>query len=370
MKVGVLKEIKNHEYRVGLIPSSVRELTNRGHAVFIQTMAGTAAGFTDEMYQSVGAMIVPTAADIFTSAEMIVKVKEPQPSEWIQLTGNHTLFTYLHLAPDVEQARGLQASGCTAISYETVTDAQGGLPLLCPMSEIAGRLSIQAGAHCLEKAQGGRGILLGGVAGVAPAQVVVIGGGVVGIQAIRMAIGLGARVTVLERSLPRLKELHGIFGNKLTTLYSNEGNLEAAVETADLVVGAVLVPGASAPRLITRKLLARMKPGSVFVDVAIDQGGCSETSRATTYADPTYVEEGIIHYCVANMPGGVPYTSTIALSNATLPFVIELAEKGAARACKENMHLRNGLNVCKGSITHPTVAQALGQPFVDPITLL
>ncbi|MGQ0587618.1 MAG: alanine dehydrogenase, partial [Gammaproteobacteria bacterium] len=309
MRVGVPKEIKNHEYRVGLTPAGARELTERGHEVLVQKGAGGGIGIADAQYEGAGAKIVPTAATVFEKAEMVVKVKEPQPVECKMLRDGQILFTYLHLAPDPEQCKGLVESKCIAIAYETVTDPRGGLPLLAPMSEVAGRMSIQAGAHALEKAQGGLGVLLGGVPGVAPAEVVVIGGGVVGYNAARVAIGMGAKVTVLDRSTARLKYLDELFENRLLTLYSTTDALEQAVTRADLVIGAVLVPGAAAPKLVTRAMLKKMKPGAVIVDVAIDQGGCFETSKATTHQDPTYVVDGIVHYCVANMPGGVARTS-------------------------------------------------------------
>lgn len=367
MLIGVPKEIKTHEYRVGLVPSSVQELVTRGHSVIVETKAGLGIGIADADYQAAGATIVPDAKSIFDKADMVVKVKEPQPVECAMIRKDQVLFTYLHLAPDAEQAKALVASGCVAIAYETVTDARGGLPLLSPMSEVAGRMAIQAGAHCLEKAAGGSGILLGGVPGVPAAKVVVIGGGVVGTNAIRMAMGLEAQVTVLDASLGRLKELDQQFGCKLSTIYSTKAAIEHYVAQADLVVGAVLIPGGSAPRLITRKILKSMREGSVFVDVAIDQGGCAETSRPTTHQDPTFVEEGVVHYCVANMPGAVPRTSTFALNNATLPFVLALADKGYKKALADDAHLRNGLNVCHGKVTCHPVAKALNLGYVDPM---
>jgi alanine dehydrogenase len=363
MRIGVPKEIKNHEYRVGMIPAAVRELTARGHEVFVETKAGDAIGLTDDMYTRVGAKVLKTAEEIFSSADMIVKVKEPQPVEIRRLKPGQTLFTYLHLAPDPEQTKGLLASGVIGIAYETVTDARGGLPLLAPMSEVAGRMSIQAGAHCLEIAQGGRGALLGGVPGVQAAKVVVLGGGVVGTNAARMAMGLEAHVMVLDVSLPRLNELDQQFGSRLHTLYSTTDSIEEQVVSADLVIGGVLLPGAAAPKLITRKMVEQMKKGSVIVDVAIDQGGCAETSHATTHADPTYVVDGVVHYCVANMPGAVARTSTFALNNATLPFTIALAERGAEGAMKANPHLKAGLNVYKGTLTYKAVAEAQELPF-------
>jgi len=367
MLIGVPKEIKNHEYRVGLTPSGVRELVAHGHKVLVQTQAGLAIGFTDEQYIQSGASIASSAEEVFSKSEMIVKVKEPQAVECRMLRPGQILFTYLHLAPDPEQTKLLTESGAIAIAYETVTDERGGLPLLAPMSEVAGRMAIQAGAHALEKAQGGRGVLLGGVPGVAPARVVVIGGGVVGLNAARMAAGLGADVTILDKSLPRLKEIDMVFGGRIKTLVSNTANIDESIREADMVVGAVLIPGAAAPKLVTRAMLGNMKPGAVLVDVAIDQGGCFETSRATTHQDPIYVVDGIVHYCVANMPGGVARTSTQALNNATLPFTLELADKGWRQALLDNAHLRNGLNVCHGKITYRAVAQDLGYPYIDPV---
>lgn len=368
--IGVPKEIKNHEYRVGLTPGGVRELTHHGHRVSVQSGAGAGIGCSDADYQAAGAAILPDAAAVFAAADLIVKVKEPQPQECAMLRRGQTLFTYLHLAPDPEQAAGLLKSGCTAIAYETITDARGGLPLLAPMSEVAGRMAIQVGAVALQKANGGLGLLLGGVPGVAPAKVVVLGGGVVGTHAARMAMGLGAEVLVLDKSLPRLRQLDELFGGRLHTGYASLDATEQAVLGADLVVGAVLVPGASAPKLIRREQLSRMKPGAVIVDVAIDQGGCFETSRATTHAEPTYVVDGIVHYCVANMPGAVPRTSTFALTNATLPFVLQLASQGWREACRRDPHLAAGLTVHEGAITHRAVAEGLSMPFADPIALL
>jgi alanine dehydrogenase len=362
MRVGVPKEIKVHEYRVGLTPGAVREYVAAGHAVVVETGAGAGIGATDDTYRKAGAVIAATAAEIFASADMIVKVKEPQPREWAQLREGQILFTYLHLAPDPEQAKGLMASGCTAIAYETVTDAKGGLPLLAPMSEVAGRLSIEAAGSALNRHAGGRGILLGGVPGVAPARVVVIGGGVVGTHAARMAAGLGADVTILDRSLPRLRELDELFAGRVRTRFSTIEAVEQEVFVADAVVGAVLVPGASAPKLITRNMLKSMQPGAVMVDVAIDQGGCFETSHPTTHADPTFVVDGIIHYCVANMPGAVPLTSSQALNHATLPFGLALANHGFA-AVTQNPHLRAGLNVHHGRITNKAVADSLGLSY-------
>lgn len=364
MKIGVPKEIKTHEYRVGLVPGSVRELTHHGHRVLVQTGAGLGAGHDDAAYVEAGAEILPHAPAVFEAADLIVKVKEPQPSEIPHLRPGQTLFTYLHLAPDPRQAQGLLQSGCIAIAYETVTDAHGRLPLLAPMSEVAGRMAVQAGAHHLEKEQGGSGILLGGVPGVAPARVVVLGGGVVGSNAARMAIGLGARVTLLDTNLARLAELEDHFGASLTTVYATLDAIEKHVTASDLVIGAILLPGAAAPRLISRDMLKKMRPGSVLVDVAIDQGGCAETSRPTTHADPTYVVEGVVHYCVANMPGAVARTSAQALNNATLPFVLALAGKGIKQALLDDPHLMAGLNVHQGRITHEAVARALSLPYV------
>jgi alanine dehydrogenase len=363
MLVGVPKEIKVHEYRVGLTPSSVRELVVHGHKVVMQTAAGEAIGLTDDMYRAAGAEILPTAADVFAKADMIVKVKEPQAPEIKMLRTGQLLFTYLHLAPDPEQTEGLLKSDCVAIAYETVTDTRGGLPLLTPMSEVAGRMSIQAGAHCLEMEQGGRGMLLGGVPGVPAAKVVIIGGGVVGANAARMAMGLEAHVTILDRSLPRLAELDLQFGAMLNTIYSTIDAIEEYVLSADLVVGAVLLPGAAAPKLITKAMVEKMKKGSVIVDVAIDQGGCAETSHATTHAQPTYKVDDVVHYCVANMPGAVARTSTFALNNATLPFTLALADKGYANACRDNTHLMAGLNIHRGALTYEAVAQAQKREF-------
>lgn len=366
MLVGVPKEIKVHEYRVGLTPTSVRELIEHGHKVVVQSNAGTAIGLTDDMYRAAGAEILPTAADVFAKAEMIVKVKEPQAVEIKMLRKGQILFTYLHLAPDPEQTEGLLKSDCVAIAYETVTDARGGLPLLAPMSEVAGRMSIQAGAHCLEMEQGGRGMLLGGVPGVPAAKVVIIGGGVVGANAARMAMGLEAHVTILDRSLPRLAELDQQFGSMLNTIYSTIDTIEEYVLSADLVVGAVLLPGAAAPKLISKALVERMKKGSVLVDVAIDQGGCAETSRPTTHAQPTYRVADVVHYCVANMPGAVARTSTFALNNATLPFTMALANKGYAKACRDNPHLMAGLNIHRGALTYKAVAEFQKRDYTPP----
>ncbi len=369
MRVGVPREVKNNENRVGLVPGAVRELVARGHEVDVEAGAGLGIGIGDAAYAAAGARMVLDAADVFARADMIVKVKEPQPAEIDRLRPGQILFTYLHLAPDPAQAHALMQSGCIAVAYETVTSDRGTLPLLAPMSEVAGRMSIQVGAHCLEKRQGGSGVLLGGVPGVLAANVVVLGGGVSGANAARMAVGTGAHVTVVDRSLPRLEELDAQFGGRLQTLYATTDAIERAVLDADLVVGAVLVPGATAPRLVTRAMLPRMRPGSVLVDISIDQGGCFETSRATTHEAPTFVVDGIVHYCVANMPGAVPRTSTLALGNATLPFVLALADKGEG-ALMEDRHLRAGLNVHRGRITHPAVAEALGLGFTPPETVL
>ena len=364
MLVGVPKEIKNHEYRIGLTPAGVRELVQCGHQILVERGGGEAIGLSDDMYQNAGAELVATGSEIFVRAELVVKVKEPQPNECKLLREGQTLFTYLHLAPDPEQTKLLVESGATCIAYETVTDEHGGLPLLAPMSEVAGRMSIQAGAHCLEKAQGGSGILIGGVPGVEPANVLVIGGGVVGLNAGRMAMGLGANVSILDRSLGRLKQIDELFEGRIKTLFSTTEAVEQQLRSADIVVGAVLIPGAAAPKLVSRDMLKMMKKGSVLVDVAIDQGGCFETSHATTHQDPTYVVEGITHYCVANMPGGVARTSTFALTNATLPYVLALAAKGPRQALPEDAHLLNGLNVHRGAVTCEAVALALGYNHV------
>jgi alanine dehydrogenase len=362
MLIGIPKEIKNNEFRVGLTPSSVHELILHGHKAIVQKGAGNGVGFSDADYVAVGARIINTAEEVFAKADMIVKVKEPQPNECKMLREGQILFTYLHLAPDPQQTKLLMESGCTAIAYETVTDDFGGLPLLAPMSEVAGRISIQAGAHSLEKAAGGRGVLLGGVPGVAPAKVVIIGGGVVGTHAIRMATGLEANVTILDTSLNRLKELDFEFGSKIHTIYSTRDAIEHYVLNADLVIGAVLIPGGAAPKLVTKSMLKDMQEGSVIVDVAIDQGGCFETSHPTTHQDPTYVIDGVVHYCVANMPGAVPRTSTFALNNATLPFAIALANHGVD-ALLADKHLMNGLNVHQGKITCEAVALALNENY-------
>jgi alanine dehydrogenase len=364
MRIGVPTEIKSSEFRVGLVPGSVRELTARGHEVLLQAGAGAGIFADDAAYERAGARIVPTAEAVFAGAELIVKVKEPQAVEYRRLEPHHILFTYLHLAPDPDQARGLMASGAAAIAYETVTDTAGGLPLLAPMSEVAGRLAIEAAAIALRRPAGGRGVLLGGVPGVRPAKVVVLGGGVVGTHAARMAVGLGADVTVLDRSLARLRQLDELFEGRVRTLASTMDSVETEVLAADVVIGAVLIAGARAPKLVTREMLGHMKRGSVLVDVSIDQGGCFETSRPTTHADPTFEVDGVVHYCVANMPGAVPTTSAQALNNATLPFVIALADKGLA-ALDCDPHLAAGLNVRGGRITHPTVAASLG--FDGPV---
>ena len=366
MRIGCPKEIKAQEFRVGMTPATCREAIAHGHEVMVQTGAGVGAGFPDEMYQAVGVKIVPTAEEIFAEAGMVVKVKEPQEVERKQLREGQVLFTYLHLAPDRPQTEDLLASGCTAIAYETVTDAAGGLPLLAPMSEVAGRLSPQVGAWALQKANGGRGTLMGGVPGVGPATVTVIGGGVVGTHAARIAAGMGADVTVLDRSLPRLKYLDDVFGGVFKNRYSSADATEELVLQSDMVVGAVLIPGAAAPKLVRREQLSRMKPGAVLVDVAIDQGGCFETSKATTHQDPIYEVDGIVHYCVANMPGAVARTSTIALTNATMPYMLALADKGWVEACRDDEHLLAGLNVHAGHLTYFAVGEALGITVLSP----
>jgi alanine dehydrogenase len=370
MIIGVPKEIKNHEYRVGMVPSSVRELTTKGHEVYVETDAGAGIGFSDQDYVDVGASILNTAAEIFAKAEMIVKVKEPQAVERAMLREDQLLFTYLHLAPDLPQTEDLVKSGAVCIAYETVTDNRGGLPLLAPMSEVAGRMSIQAGAMALEKSKGGRGMLLGGVPGVEPAKVVIIGGGMVGTNAAQMAVGLGADVVILDRSIDALRRLNAQFDNRVKAIYSTADAIEKHVLEADLVIGGVLVPGAAAPKLVTKDHIKRMKPGSAIVDVAIDQGGCVETSHATTHQDPTYIVDDVVHYCVANMPGAVARTSTFALNNATLPYIIKLADLGYRKALLQDKHLLNGLNVMHGKITCKEVAEALKLEFVDPSVLL
>ncbi|MGE5097743.1 MAG: alanine dehydrogenase [Betaproteobacteria bacterium] len=363
MLIGVPKEIKDQEHRVGLTPTSVREITAHGHEALVEAGAGNGIGATDADYTRAGAKIAPSAGDVFERADMIVKVKEPQAVERKRLRRGQVLFTYLHLAPDPEQARELVDGGAVCIAYETITAPGGGLPLLAPMSEVAGRMAVQAGAHCLEKAQGGMGILLGGVVGVPPAKIVILGAGVVGANAAQIAVGSGAHVVVLDRDLAKLRRIEDLFGARAITVFSNRDNLERHVLSADLVIGAVLVPGAAAPKLVTRDMVKRMKPGSVLVDVAIDQGGCFETSRPTTHTHPTYVVDGVVHYCVANMPGGVPRTSTYALNNATLPYVLALAEQGYRDAMRRNPHLLAGLNVHEGLVTNRAVAEALGYPY-------
>ena len=369
MKIGVPKEIKTQEYRVGLTPESVMELTRAGHDVFVQTSAGLGLGSSDGDYVRAGAKMLDTAAEVFASAEMIVKVKEPQAVECAMLTPHHTLFTYLHLAADKPQAEALIRSGATCIAYETVTNAAGRLPLLQPMSQVAGRMSINVGAYALMKPQRGRGLLLGGVPGVPPANVVILGGGVAGVHAAEMANGARANVTVFDRSMPRLEELDVQFAGAVDTVYATQAAIDRAVIEADLVIGAVLIPGASAPKLVTREHLKRMRPGSVLVDISIDQGGCFETSRPTTHDDPIYEVDGILHYCVANMPGAVPRTSTYALNNVTLPFALDLANKGAKAALKADKHLAEGLNVAEGKIAHAAVARDLDLPFAKPAWL-
>ena len=370
MHIGCPKEIKPQEFRVGITPNAAREAVNAGHTVTVETQGGIGAGFTDEDYIAAGAKIAGTAAEIFAAADMIVKVKEPQPVERKMLREDQILFTYLHLAPDPEQTRDLIASGATCIAYETVTDRNGGLPLLAPMSEVAGRLAPQVGAWTLQKANGGRGVLLGGVPGVGPAKVMVIGGGVVGTHAAKIAAGMGADVTVLDRSLPRLRYLDDVFGGTFKTSYASEGNTIELAQQADLIIGAVLIPGAAAPKLISRAQLSELKPGAALVDVAIDQGGCFETSRATTHQDPIYEVDGIMHYCVANMPGAVARTSTIALGNATMPFMLALANKGWRQACEDDPHLLAGLNVHAGELTYYAVGKALGIDVIAPTLAL
>ncbi|MBT56046.1 MAG: alanine dehydrogenase [Mameliella sp.] len=370
MKIGCPTEIKPQEFRVGLTPNAAREAVEHGHDVIVQTGAGMGAGFTDTDYTDAGARMADTAKDIFASADMIVKVKEPQAGERAMLREGQLLFTYLHLAPDPEQTQDLLASGATCIAYETVTDDRGGLPLLAPMSEVAGRLAPQVGAWTLQKANGGRGVLMGGVPGVGPARVVVIGGGVVGTHAARIAAGMGADVTVLDRSLPRLRYLDDAFGGTFRTGYSSAGLLAEHLTLADMIIGAVLIPGAAAPKLVKRADFPTMKPGAVLVDVAIDQGGCFETSKATTHADPIYEVDGIMHYCVANMPGAVARTSTIALGNATMPFMLALADKGWKQACADDPHLLNGLNVHAGKLTYDAVGEAQGLEVTSSQSLI
>jgi alanine dehydrogenase len=370
MRVGVPKETKTHEYRVALTPAAVRELTRHGHRVMVQKNAGAGIGCSDADYLAAGAALADNVAELFAAADLVVKVKEPQPAEFALLREGQVLFTYLHLAPDPAQARALVERGVTAIAYETVTDAKGGLPLLAPMSEVAGRMSIQVGAHCLEKEQGGAGVLLGGVPGVPPGRVAILGGGVVGTNAARMAVGLGAQVTIIDRSASRLAQLDEMFAGRVETAYATLDAIERAVAAADLAVGAVLIPGAAAPRLVSRELVGAMRPGSVVVDVAIDQGGCFATSRPTSHASPTFVEAGVVHYCVTNMPGAVARTSAFALGHATLPFVLALADQGWGRALAADPHLAAGLNVHDGRITHPAVARALGMAYEDAAKFL
>jgi alanine dehydrogenase len=370
MHIGVPKEIKDNEYRVGLIPASVHELVAHGHEVFVEHDAGRGIGVSDGDYEQAGAHIAPNGRELFGKVELIVKVKEPLAQERQQLKPGQVLFTYLHLAPDPEQTRDLVASGAVCIGYETVTSARGGLPLLAPMSQVAGRMSIQAGVYCLEETHGGKGILLGGVPGVEPGKVVILGGGMVGANAAAIALGMGAEVVVLDRSTEVLNALWQQFGSRLKTVFSSPHTIEHHLRAADLVIGAVLIPGAAAPKLVPSELVATMEPGSVIVDVSIDQGGCIETSRPTTHTAPTYRVNDIVHYCVANMPGGVPRTSTFALNNATLPHVLALAEKGYQGALRDDPHLRNGLNICKGQVTCKGVAEAHGYPFKDPLRAL
>ena len=363
MQIGVPKEIKNHEYRVGMTPASVRELSHRQHQVLVETQAGAGIGYSDHDYRAAGATIVDTPEEIFRTAEMIVKVKEPLAQERRQLRPGQLLFTYLHLAADAEQTQDLIDSGAVCIAYETVTSASGQLPLLAPMSEVAGRMSVQCGAHCLEKAQGGNGVLLGGVPGVAPGKVVIIGGGVVGANAAQMALGLGANVTLLDNNVDVLRGLERQFGPALDLVYSTQASLEDFVLAADLVIGAVLIPGAAAPKLVTAEMIQQMRPGAVVVDVAIDQGGCFATSKATTHQQPTYIVDQVVHYCVANMPGAAAHTASAALNNATLPYILTLAEKGWQSALAQDPHFLNGLNICQGQVTHRAVAVALGYPY-------
>ena len=369
MEIGIPKEIKTLEHRVAMTPAAVNVFSEKGHQVFVETDAGTGAGFNDDEYASAGATILDSAEAVFAASKLLIKVKEPQPQECKMLNKHHILFTFLHLAPDPEQARLLLDSGASCIAYETVSDKSGQLPLLAPMSEIAGRLSVQAGAACLEKVRQGRGVLLGGAAGVAPARVLVIGGGNVGSNAVRIALGMGANVTVLDRSLDQLRRLNNIFPRGLSTQYATGEALDTQLAVSDLVIGAVLVPGASSPKLVSRAHLENMKPGAVLVDVAIDQGGCFESSRATTHAEPSFVEQGIVHYCVANMPGAVPRTSTMALTHATLPFALAIADKGL-KALEDNPYLCEGLNIAKGYVTHAAVADALGENYVSALDVI
>jgi alanine dehydrogenase len=370
MLIGVPKEIKNHEYRVGMVPASVRELIAHGHEVIVEHNAGIGIGFTDSDYEAVGAKIRQKATEVFAEADMIVKVKEPLAEERKHIRDGQILFTYLHLAPDVPQTEDLIKSGAVCIAYETVTGPSGGLPLLAPMSEVAGRMSIQAGAQCLEKSRQGRGMLLGGVPGVSPAKVVIIGGGVVGSNAAQIAVGMGAQVVILDRNIDVLRRINVQFGSSVETVFSSKDALEQHVLEADLVIGGVLIPGASAPKLVTQEMVHQMKPGAAVVDVAIDQGGCFATSKATTHDDPIYIVDDVVHYCVANMPGAVPYTSTFALNNATLPYIIALANKGYKAALADDVHLRNGLNVYRGKVTHKSVAESQDLTYVDPMEAL
>ncbi|MCH9631233.1 MAG: Alanine dehydrogenase [Chlamydiia bacterium] len=369
MLIGIPKEVKDHEYRVGATPSTVKAFIAHGHTVLVETRAGTSIGFTDEMYQAVGASVVETKEEVY-EAEMIIKVKEPQPIEYPLIKEGQVLFCYLHLAPDPDQTNALLESGCVAIAYETIEDEQGRLPLLTPMSEVAGRVSIQAGATALQMANGGRGVLLGGVTGTKPGKVLVVGGGVVGTEAAKMAMGLGADVTVFDRNISRLRELEMTFGSRLKTMYSTEEALSEEIKDADLVVGSVLIPGKMAPKVITREMVRSMKDGSVFCDVAIDQGGCSETSKPTTHTSPTYIEEGVVHYCVTNMPGSCAYTATLALTNATLNYALKLANEGYRKALSEDPLLMLGLNVCQGKVTYEPVANDLGLEYADPRWIL
>ena len=370
MKVGTVRETKNHEYRVGLTPESVSELAAHGHDVLVESGAGLGIGASDETYRQAGGRIADTAEEVFGACDMIVKVKEPLPAERAMLRECQILYTYLHLAPDLQQTRELMESGAVCIAYETVTDGRGGLPLLKPMSQVAGRMSIQAGACALEKAHGGRGVLLGGVPGVLPGKVTIIGGGVVGFNAAQMAVGMGAEVTILDRSPDVLERLAIHFENRAATVYASRARIAETVAEADMVVGAVLIPGAAAPKLVTREMLSTMKPGAVLVDVSIDQGGCFETSRPTTHSDPTYVVDGIVHYCVANMPGAVARTSTYALNNVTLPHALRIADLGWKKAIEQDCNLRQGLNVCTGKVTHVEVAEQHGLEYAAPETVL
>ena len=370
MHIGLPKEIKNHEYRVGLTPAGVRELVSHGHEVVVQTAAGAEIGLSDDAYKAAGAVVVNTAQEIFARAEMVIKVKEPQPAECAMLRAGQILYTYLHLAPDPEQTRALIDSKAVCIAYETITGPGGGLPLLAPMSEVAGRMSIQAGAAHLEKSKGGMALLLGGVPGVAPAHVVIIGAGVVGTNALQIAVGMGARVTIIDKNLERLRALDLIYGNRVATICSNAQTIEDSALAADLLIGGVLIPGAAAPKLVTREMISHMKPGAVVVDVAIDQGGCFATSRPTTHTDPTFVVDNVVHYCVANMPGAVARTSTFALTNATIGHALAIADKGWRRALSQDPHLRAGLNVCEGQVTYKAVARALGHNYVPAESVL